>query len=273
MACNAWAESFESADISAMQIYADVLVPRLFTPWAQLLLDRLDLQLGEAVLDVACGPGSVTRLAATAVGRRGRVTGVDLSPAMLAIAQATPLLPDAAPIEYQKAAADQLPVTEAEFDVTICHHGLQFFPDRAAALAETRRALRAGGRVGIAVWADIEQAPAFAALEDAVREVAGDDLADRYRGGPWGMPDADQLRELLDESGFDDVRVTRAALPLNFESAAQLGSTLAVSAIAADLDALSTRRRAQLARALERRVTVNEVLHAEAVAHLAFARR
>ena len=143
------------------------------------------------------------------VGRIGRVTGIDFSPAMLAVAQTKPALRDAASIDYHKAPADRLPVADAEFDVAICQHGLQFFPDRAAALAETRRALRVGGRMGIAVWADIEQSPAFAALEDVIREVAGDELADRYRGGPWNMPDADQVRELLEESGFDDVRITR----------------------------------------------------------------
>jgi ubiquinone/menaquinone biosynthesis C-methylase UbiE len=273
MTSSAWARSFEAADISAMQIYDDVLVPRLFTPWARLLLDRLAVQPGEAVLDVACGPGSVTRLAATAVGQGGRVTGVDLSPAMLAIAQAKPIIGGAASIAYHKAPAERLPVAEAEFDVAICQHGLQFFSDRVAALAEMRRALRTGGRIGIAVWADIEQAPAFAALEDVIREVAGDELADRYREGPWGMPDADELRELLEESGFDDVQLTQDALPLSFECAAQLGFTLAVSAIAADLDALSAGRREQFARVLERRVAVGEALRAEAVAHLAFARR
>ena len=61
------------------QIYEDVLVPRLFTPWVRLLLDGLGLRPGEAVLDVACGPGSVTQLAAIEVGSSGRVTGVDLS--------------------------------------------------------------------------------------------------------------------------------------------------------------------------------------------------
>ena len=86
------------------------------------------------------------------------------------------------------------------------------------------------------------------------------------------MSDADQLRELLEESGFADVRVTQDVLPLRFESVAQLGSTLASSAMASDLDALSVRRREQLARALERRVAINNALHAEAVAHLAVAR-
>jgi ubiquinone/menaquinone biosynthesis C-methylase UbiE len=272
MTPSAWAASFEAAEISAMQIYEDVLVPRLFTPWARLLLDGLHLRSGEAVLDVACGPGSVTRLAAIAVGPGGQVTGVDLSPAMLAIAQAKPVLSNAAPIDYYEAAAEQLPVADADFDVAVCQHGLQFFSNRAAALAEMLRALRAGGRVGIAVWAEIERAPPFAALADAVREVAGDELADRYRSGPWGMPDADQLRELLEGSGFDDVRVTRHALPLTFECSAQLVATLAASAIAADLDALSAQRQEQLAQALERRVAVEDPLRAKAVANLAFAR-
>jgi ubiquinone/menaquinone biosynthesis C-methylase UbiE len=165
-----WAASFEAADISAMQIYDQVLVPRLFTPWARLLLDRLELRPGEAVVDVACGPGSVTRLAATVAGPGGRVTGVDLSPAMLAIARAKPVLCNTTSIDYQRAPADRLPVANAAFDVATCQHGLQFFPDRAAALAEMRRALRPAGRVGIAVWAEIEQSPAFAALEDVVRK-------------------------------------------------------------------------------------------------------
>ncbi|HYT50987.1 MAG TPA: methyltransferase domain-containing protein [Gaiellaceae bacterium] len=269
----AWAVSFATADISAMQIYEDVLVPRLFTPWARLLLDALEPQPGEAFLDVACGPGSVTRLAAIEVGPAGRVTGVDLSPAMLAIAKGKPVLPGAAPIDYNEAPADRLPVADADFDVAVCQQGLQFFPNPAAALAEMRRALRAVGRVAIAVWAEIAQAPAFAALEAAVREVAGDELADRYRGGPWRMPDANELRELLEHAGFEEVRVTRDALPLSFESAAQLGSTLAASGIAAEVNALPTQRREQLGQALERTVVVDDALHAEAVAHLAFARR
>jgi ubiquinone/menaquinone biosynthesis C-methylase UbiE len=273
MTRSAWAAQFEAADISAMQIYEDVLVPRLFTPWARLLLDGLHLHPGEAVLDVACGPGTVTRLAAVAVGRGGQVTGIDLSPAMLAIAHTKPVLSNAAPIDYHEATAEQLPVADADFDVAVCRQGLQFFSNRAAALAEMRRALRTSGRVGIAVWAEIEHAPPFAALERAVREVVGDELADRYRGGPWGMPDGNELQELLQESGFEEIRVTRHALPLSFECTDLLASTLAASAIAADLDALSAERREQLAQALERSVAVDDALHAKAVANLAFARR
>jgi SAM-dependent methyltransferase len=273
MTLSAWAASFEAADISALRTYEDVLVPRLFTPWARLLLDCLDIQAGEAILDVACGPGSVTRPAAIEVGPAGRVTGVDLSPAMLAIAVAKPALPRAAAIEYHHAPADRLPVDDADFDIVACQQGLQFFPKPASALREMRRALRPDGRVAIAVWAEIDHSPPFAALEGVVREVAGDELADRYRNGPWGMPDADRLRELLIRAGFHEIRVTREKLPLRFDSAAQLGSTLTSSPIRADLDVLSAPRREQLRQALERRVAVSDALRSQAVAHLAFGRR
>jgi ubiquinone/menaquinone biosynthesis C-methylase UbiE len=273
MTSSAWAAAFESADLTVAQIYEDVLVPRLFAPWARLLLDRLEVEPGQTVLDIACGPGSVTRLAASAVGPGGRITGVDFSDAMLAIARAKPAAPDAAPTLYHHAPADRLPVADGEFDLATCQQGLQFFPDRAAALAEMRRALRVGGRIGIAVWAAIEQAPPFAALEAAIAEVAGDEVADRYRGGPWGMPNADELRELLEDAEFEEIRVTREVLPLRFDSAAQLASTLAASPIAAELDALSPGLREQLTDALERLVAVGEALRAQAAAHLAFGRR
>ncbi len=94
---------------------------------------------------------------------------------------------DGAAVEYLEA-PDRLPVPDASFDVVACQQGLQFFPDRPAALAEMRRPLRTGGRIGVAVWKRIEESPPFAVLAEAIRQVAGDTLADRYAGGPWGLP-------------------------------------------------------------------------------------
>ena len=65
---NDWSNRFASAPVDAMQVYDDIFVPGLFIPWANLLLDEVGLTRGEAVLDVACGPGTVTRLAAGRVG-------------------------------------------------------------------------------------------------------------------------------------------------------------------------------------------------------------
>jgi ubiquinone/menaquinone biosynthesis C-methylase UbiE len=277
MTSSTWGAAFGAADLSAMQVYDDVLVPRLFTPWARLLLDELDVEKGEAVLDVACGPGSVARLAAAAVGSQGVVTGCDLSPAMLAIARSKPAAAGSAPIDYLEAPADRLPVADAGYDVAVCQQGLQFFPDRVAALAEMRRALRPNGRIGIAVWSAIEETPALAALEASIREVMGDQLADRYRGGPWGMPRAEDIRELLEAAGFTAVRVTHRTLPLSFDAdPGQLMSTLAASGIATDLKGVPTDTQKRLAETLERNISglvVDATIQSEAASHLAFAVR
>jgi SAM-dependent methyltransferase len=239
-----WSEAFDTATVSAMSVYDDILVPRLFDPWARLLIDRLALEHGEAVLDVACGPGTVTRIAAERVGAGGRVTGCDLSGAMLAVAEAKPPVSAGAPINYVQASAERLPCKDAAVDVVTCQQGLQFFVDREAAVAEMHRALRPGGRVGITVWAEIDGSPAFAALADAIAAVAGTDLAARYRGGPWGFPDADHLGALLEDAGLQGVDVSTHALSVIFEGGpSQLVATLAATPLATDVERLSAEQK------------------------------
>jgi ubiquinone/menaquinone biosynthesis C-methylase UbiE len=247
MSATRWSESFGVAAQSAMHVYEDVMVPRMFTPWAALLLDELGLATGDSVLDVACGPGSVARLAAARVGVDGRVVGCDLSPAMLAIAEAKPAVDGGSQIEYHEASAERLPIDDDTFDVVTCQQGLQFMPDRPAALAEMRRALRRGGRLGIAVWSEIDRSPASRALADALARVLGTELAERYSAGPWGFPDGELLAGLLEQAGFDEVRVSRRTLPVTFEGgAAQLVSTLAATPLAGEIDLLPADQRQRL---------------------------
>lgn len=223
-----WSASFANASADGMTTYDEVFVPRLFTPWAEVLLDRVGVREGDAVLDVATGPGTVARLAAARVGPAGRVTGADLSPAMLDIARAK-----GGGVEYVESPADALAVPDASYDVVTCQQGLQFFPDKPAALREMRRASRPGARLGIAVWRDIEESPFFAALRDAVARVLGDDAAALYAGGPWGMGDADTLAAVVRDAGFDDVRVGAERLPVTFEGGpSQVLSTLAAASVA-----------------------------------------
>ncbi len=259
-----------------MRVYDEVLVPRLFVPWARLLLDELDLAPGEAVLDVACGPGSVARLAAERVGPNGRVTGCDFSPAMLELARAKPALRGMAPIEYVGAPADDLPVTAQSFDVAVCQQGLQFFPDRPAALSELRRALRPGGRLGVAVWGEIGDSPVFGAMFDAIREAVDEGLADRYRAGPWGLPSGEELAALFADAGFDDVQVERHTVAVVFEGgAAQFASTLAASGIAAEIAALPAEAEARLFRAFRAYaapLTLDGAIHSETVSNVVVAR-
>ena len=107
-----------------------------------------------------------------------------------------PSSPDSAPITYIESPAAPLGVESAAFDFVVCHHGLQFFPDRLAALSEMRRALKpGGGQLAIAAWSHIEDNAFYAALHAALRESVPGDLADRLLA-PFSWPDAQVLKNM-----------------------------------------------------------------------------
>lgn len=242
---DAWSEAFVTAPPDGMEVYEDALVGPMFTPWGEYLLDALNLRPGERLLDVATGPGTVARLAAARLGPVGHVLATDFSPAMLAIAVAKPPVPDGCPIDYRLSPAAPLAADDAAFDVACCQHGLQFFPDRPAALAEMRRALRPGGRVGLAIWSGIETCPPFAAIRDALGDVLGSEAAERYAGGPWGLHAPAALADMVGAAGFGDVAVDEISRPVRFEGgAAQLDRTLAASGLAAEILGLDDEMRA-----------------------------
>lgn len=242
-----WGNAFRDASADAMGAYRDTLLGPVFRPWAELLVEVASLRPGERLLDIATGPGTVAQAAAVALGHSGQVTACDISPAMLAIARATPPAPGAAPIEYVEAPAGSLPVESGSQDVVTCQQGLQFVPDRPAALAEMLRVLCPGGRVAIAVWAAIEECPPMAAVEAAIRDQLGAEPADRYRSGPWGMPDGETWHDLLAAGGFTDVQVEKRSLPAVFPGgAAQLSASLPASGVAAEVASLSSDSRAAL---------------------------
>src|SRR5579864_3283828 len=91
------------AEDSTARTYRDLQLPRVFTPWAHVLLEVVPTLAGDLVLDVATGPGTVAREAARAAGTSGRVVGVDIRSAMLSVARNWPVEDGAAPIEYVEA--------------------------------------------------------------------------------------------------------------------------------------------------------------------------
>jgi ubiquinone/menaquinone biosynthesis C-methylase UbiE len=246
--------AFTSAGVEAARVYDGIMVPRLFRPWAGLLLDQVGVRAGDALLDVACGTGAVTRRAAARIGPSGRVTGCDVSPVMLAVARSTPAQDASAAIEYLECPAHDLTVPAGAYDVVTCQQGMQFFGERELALREMRRALHPGGRLGIAAWSAIEESPPFASLAAALDRVLGARIAAAYRSGPWALASAD-LSALAAQAGFTDVRASRHRLPAVFDGGpAQLLRTLATSAVAADVAALGDAGQRALLAALEEEV-------------------
>ncbi len=127
------------------QPYDDLFVPALFGQWAPQLVDCARVRTGQSVLDVACGTGVVARAARDVVGPGGRVVGVDLNPAMLAVAKE--VRPE---LEWAQGNAEDLPFADAEFDVVVSSFGAMFAPDHQAVADELLRVCRPGGTIGMA---------------------------------------------------------------------------------------------------------------------------
>jgi SAM-dependent methyltransferase len=241
-----WSASFASSTVEAMTAY-DAVVPFMFAPWGEVLLDEVGVARGDTVLDVATGPGTVARVAATRAGSSGHVTACDLSPAMLAVARAKPDLDGAAPITYVECSAETMDVADGAFDAVVCQQGLQFFADRDKALTEMRRALKPAGRVGANVWCGIEQCPPFEALSIALGVVLGPETQLAYRSGPWGLSDPETLTRLFEGAGFTNVRVERRTLPIVFGGGpAQLVATLPTASVATKVASLDREGRDHL---------------------------
>jgi SAM-dependent methyltransferase len=114
----------------------------------EIRIARLLLGLGEgdAVLDVACGPGNFSREFARTVGPAGLVVGIDASPTMLERGAEDLRRSDLGNLVLVRGDATQLPFRDACFDAGCCFAALHLFPEPFAALDEMRRVLRPGGR-------------------------------------------------------------------------------------------------------------------------------
>ncbi len=186
----------------AAESYERNFVPSIGAPVAAGLIEAADLRPGERVLDVACGTGIVTRLAADRVGAEGSVAGLDPNPAMLAVAREA--ASGEAPITWHEAPAEEIPLDDEGFDAVLCGMGLQFFGDRAAALRQIRRVLVPGGRFLANVPGPAP--PPLQAMADALGRHVGPESAS-FVDAVFSLHDADELRSLAEGAGFDAVEV------------------------------------------------------------------
>jgi SAM-dependent methyltransferase len=108
------------------------------------------LSPGERVLDLGCGAGTDTLVAAQMVAPDGHVTGIDMTPEMLAKARAAAAELGAANVELVEGEVERLPFPDESFDVVISNGVIDLVPDKDAVFSELQRVLRPGGRIQIA---------------------------------------------------------------------------------------------------------------------------
>jgi SAM-dependent methyltransferase len=173
---------------------------------------------GDRVLDVGCGCGETTIVAArAATARAGGALGLDLSEPMLAVARLLAAEAGVTNVDFVAGDAQVHPFPPARYDVVISSFGVMFFADPAAAFTNVLAALRPGGRVAFLCWRDDQHNELFGIPLRAVSTHArlpqstDDDL----------FADPTRITHLLTGAGCTDVRVEPVTEP------ARVGSDVA----------------------------------------------
>ncbi len=236
----------------AAELYERYVARYILGPWAPSLVDLAGVRAGERVLDLACGTGAVARVAAERVGASGRVTGLDLNAGMLAVARSLPAPPGAAVAWIERSALDTgLP--DRSFDVALCQQGLQFFPDKIAAMRETHRVLVPGGRVALSVWRTT--GVYNSAVGKALRQHIGVEVASRFCASR-NVPDEKELFDFAVAGGFQDVTLRVQRMTARLPSLERfVPGHLAGTPVAAELRAMSDAARTTLGRDVARELS------------------
>jgi SAM-dependent methyltransferase len=154
------------------------------------------------VLDIACGTGVLSLVAADIVKPSGSVTGLDLNPGMLGVARRK-----APHIDWREASAEAIPFDDAAFDAVVSQFGLMFFEDKARAIREMMRVLRPAGKLAVAVWDSLENVTGYAAAAGLLSRLFGDSAAESLRA-PYSLGDIQILSSLFSDACVPDFTIT-----------------------------------------------------------------
>jgi ubiquinone/menaquinone biosynthesis C-methylase UbiE len=217
------------------------------------LIRELRPRPGGTVLELAAGAGDTGFEAAAALGERGRLITSDFSPAMLGIARRRGAELRVANVEYREIDAERIDLETDSVDGVLCRFGYMLMDDPAAALAETRRVLRPGGRLALAVWGAPEHNPFFTAIGAALAQAGHAPHPDPAEPNPFSMASPDRTRDLAEAAGFGDVRTEEVAVRFRFGDIDEYVEIAADTAgpMALVLRGLSREQRAALAAGLE----------------------
>lgn len=162
------------------------------------------LQVGERVLDVACGNGAATFLAARAVGASGSVVGVDYSHEMVAKAQAQATALRLSNTRFERHRMEKIELPDASFDAVLCIFGLMYAIPFEPAFAELHRLLRPGGRLSLAVWGRRAQC-GFREVFSLVSERVGMDVCPLF----FALGATGATARALEQAGFAEIHEER----------------------------------------------------------------
>jgi SAM-dependent methyltransferase len=173
---------------------------------SQWMVDRLALEPGQTVLELAAGPGDTGFLAARRIAP-GKLITSDGSEAMLGLARSRAQEQGIENVEFKHLQLEWIDLPAASVDAVLCRWALMLLVDPAAAASEIRRVVRPGGRVALAVWDVAERNPWATIPGRALIELGHAEPPDPNQPGMFVLASPDKLRALLESAGFLEVVV------------------------------------------------------------------
>ncbi len=170
------------------------------------LFAALNLQPGERVLDIGCGGGQTTLDAAARVGPDGAATGFDISEPMLEMARERAGGAGAANVTFAAGDAQRATAPGGPFDAVMSRFGVMFFDDPAAAFANIRREMKAGGRLGFACWQQMDRNRWFPfEVMAKYRQGPPPQPGQRPPPGPFAFGNEKYVEGILEQAGFTGI--------------------------------------------------------------------
>ncbi len=176
------------------------VIRQMFDPVTQALIEDGQIGSGQAVLDIATGPGEPALTIAALVGPEGKVVGVDPVPGMVAAARRTADQQGFQNAQFEVAFADHLPFPAAAFDTVVSRFGVMFFPSPVDGVREMLRVLKPGQKLALAVWHFADRNPFFSTLSRVIEPYV-DSSPPPVDQDPFRFASAGTLRGVLLEAG------------------------------------------------------------------------
>ena len=186
-------------------------------PVGEWLVDALDPQKGETILELAAGVGDTGIAAAERLGSSGKLISSDFSAQMVDAARRRAEELGATGVEFRTMDAERMDLPDDSVDGVVCRWGYMLMAEPAAALRETRRVLRPGGRLALSVWGDPEANRWASVPARGLAEPTGAPPPDPLAPGIFAMASERRTRELLGEAGFEPRRVEHVDMEWAFE--------------------------------------------------------
>lgn len=180
------------------------------------MVAALDPKPGETVLELAAGTGETGFAVARMVGSDGKLFSTDFSPAMVDAARRRGAELGLENVDYRVLDAERMDLPDASIDGVLCRYGYMLMGDPAAALAETRRVLKPGGRLSFAVVGAPDRNPWAAVPGRVLVELGHAPPPEPGAPGIFAMADEARVRDLLDGAGFDPPRVEEVEVVWSF---------------------------------------------------------